>query len=56
MAEITRLGFTMDQVNILFKTKGQQLKAYDSIFKNAFWKVFVEYLRDIKGFTKKIES
>ena len=50
MAEITRLGFTMDQVNILFKTKGEHLKAYDKTFKIAFWRVFRIQLRSIKGF------
>jgi hypothetical protein len=56
MAEITRLGFTMEQVNILFKTKGEQLKAYDGIFKASFWTVFKDYLWNVPGMTTGFEA
>jgi len=56
MSEITRLGFTMDQLKTLFETKGELLHKYDVMFKESMWTVFVTYLHRLEGYTTEMET
>jgi len=55
-SEITRLGFTMEQLNTLFSTKGELLHKYDVMFKESMWDVFHTYLPRIEGFSEAMEQ
>lgn len=56
MSEITRLGFTMEQLNTLFETKGELLHKYDVMFKESMWSFFIKFLHRIEGYTTEMEN
>jgi hypothetical protein len=56
MSEITRLGWTMDRMNDLFRSKGETLHKYDRMFKESMWGIFKGFFSKMEGFTTDMET
>ena len=55
-AEVTRLGWSREQVETLFKTKGAKMTGHQTIISEGVWSFFKSYLWNIPGFTADLES